>query len=99
MSLEDAKLFLVELADDEEAIAKVDAAYRAALLQVAAEHGYDLTDDDLAEALVLMVGLGDDEAEVVGMMMGDSLFSTGALRSFGNPLGFQPRPFGRPGRF
>lgn len=102
MSIEKAKEFLVELAENDEAASKVDAAYLAALRQVADELGYELSDEDLSTALVEVTSLGDaDVAEVSGYAIyRDSLFwmkspaPGGAGRLFGSPLGFQTRTFG-----
>ncbi len=97
MSVEKAKEFLVVLADDDEAAARVDAAYVAALRAEAAASGFEVSDDDLTVALAEMTGLGDDElADVTGHMWNDTmLFSRGPSVAFGNPLGFQTRRFGR----
>lgn len=61
MTVERAKEFLIELADNDAVAAQVDAAYLAALRAAAADFGYALSDDDLATALVEMTGLGDTE--------------------------------------
>jgi hypothetical protein len=100
MTVENAKEFLVELAENDEATAKIDSAYIQALKAAATELGYTLSDDDVATALVEMTGLGDDElSEVAGFLYLDSLFSPGrggfgGRAVFGNPLNFQFRRFG-----
>ena len=100
MSVERAKEFLVELAENDEAADKVDAAYLSAMSQVAADLGYDLSDEELVSAIVEMSGLGDtDLGDVSGFTIyRDSLpyfmAPGGAPRMFGNPLNFQPRSFG-----
>lgn len=106
MSATTAKEFLVALADDDAAAARVDQAYVAALRAEAAAEGVDVTDDDLRVALAEMVGLGDDElAEVSGYVTEVlSSLQTGVVEAkspaqrvpstiFGNPLGFQLRRF------
>ena len=97
MSVERAKEFLVELAENDEAADKVDAAYLSAMSQVAADLGYDLSDEELVSAIVEMSGLGDtDVAEVTGFQIWDSFapWSVSTPRMFGNPLNFRPRFFG-----
>lgn len=90
MTIDKAKEFLVELADNDEAAAGVDAAYLDALKSAAAELGYTLSDDDLTMALVEMTGRGDDESR-----RGQAAGSVGPVDAgpdlFGNPLNLQPR--------
>ncbi len=99
MTVEKAKEFLVELADNEEAASRIDSAYLEALKAAANSLGYTLSNDELSTALVEMTGLGDDElSEVTGFLRLDSLYSGspafGGARIFGNPLSFQFRRFG-----
>ena len=105
MSVERAKEFLVELAENDEAADRVDAAYLSAMRRVAADLGYDLSDEELVTAIVEMSGLGDNDlAEVSGFTFDmpytcyDSVLGLmapgGALRMFGSPSSFQKRSFG-----
>ncbi|HSL57247.1 MAG TPA: hypothetical protein VK866_05345 [Acidimicrobiales bacterium] len=95
MSVEKAKEFLVVLADDDEAAARIDAAYLAALRAESEAQGFELSDDDLAVALAEMTGLGDTEPDEVNGYFNDTwLFSGSKSLRFGNPLGFAPRRFG-----
>jgi hypothetical protein len=100
MTVDKAKEFLVELADNEDAAAQVDAAYFEALKSAAAELGYTVSDDDLTMALVEMTGLGDNDTDEVEGFVGyrDSLLwvkgPSGGPRLFGDPLKLQPRTFG-----
>lgn len=98
MTVDKAKEFLVELADNEEVTSKIDAAYIQALRTAATGLGYTLSDDDVSTALVEMTGLGDEElGEVTGFLYLDSFFGSGGFGGrgvFGNPLKFQARRFG-----
>lgn len=100
MSVERAKEFLVELAENDEAADRVDAAYLEAMGSVAGELGYDVSDEDLVTAIVEMTGLSEQGLdEVSGFQVDDTLppwfkAPSGMPRMFGNPLGFQPRKFG-----
>ncbi|MCU0268070.1 MAG: Nif11 family protein [Acidimicrobiales bacterium] len=109
MSVDKAKEFLVDVAEDEAAAARVQEAYLDGLLAVARELGYDLTRDDVSIAIEEMSGLTDEEPEVVGHAFsrgGFTLDSFTVLRGpasmgvIADPLGlaggFGPR---RPGRF
>ena len=95
MSIEQAKEFLVDLAENEDATAKADDAYLGVLVAVAAELGYVLSKDEVKAAMQDLAGLDlltdDDLSEVSGFMMGrglalDSLSGLG-FASF-SPVGF-----------
>jgi hypothetical protein len=62
MSYTNADRFVYELSQDEEATARADAAYLNAVAEVAAEQGYDISIDEICDAMRAIAGL-DDEVE------------------------------------
>lgn len=71
MSLEAAGEFWLELHANAEATARADTAYLDAVRSIAAEQGYDVTNDELRDALRAIAGLDDSEGEAEGFGIRD----------------------------
>jgi len=95
MSVDKAKEFLIDVAEDASAGERIQARYLEALVDVSKDLGYDLSTDDLSIAIEEMSGLGaEDEVEGFGLPLGnvflDSLTWSRGPASMGiiaNPLG------------
>lgn len=110
MSIDKAKEFLLDVAEDESAAAKVQTRYLESLVEVSRELGYELTTDDISMAIEQMSGLDEpEEDEVEGLLFSpggrlhlDSLTWVKAptLGVVSNPLGLgiPRRPGGPPQR-
>ena len=107
MSIEKAKEFLIELSENDDAMTWVDQAYVQALVAAAGAMDYEVSDEDVTEALAQMSGLGEEtdapDEDVSGMgrrsrRMTSRFYTIRDSVSFLRPvmnLGFRPPRFTR----
>lgn len=85
MSIEQAKEFLVKISTEDEAARKAEEAHFASLLQTATELGYELSGDDLRQAMEDISSFSELSEDQLASVAGGSHFWNDSLLYFKRP--------------
>jgi predicted ribosomally synthesized peptide with nif11-like leader len=75
MSVDKAKAFLIKLTEDDAAATKADDAYVRGLLELAGEMDYEVSENDMREALDELSGIASLSEEQLEQVAGGLSFS------------------------